>query len=73
MLVHHWNEMFHDIVFSSYQSKKPLSIKDSSMAMLPELNAALPFIHALSGCDTTSAMFGIGKTTIFKKFKGWTN
>lgn len=29
----------------------------------------LPFIHAISGCDTTSRMFGIGKGAAYKKFK----
>jgi hypothetical protein len=26
----------------------------------------LPAAHALSGCDTTSSMFGIGKRTVYK-------
>jgi hypothetical protein len=28
----------------------------------------LPFVHAISGCDTTSRMFGIEKSTLFKRF-----
>ena len=27
----------------------------------------LPAIHAMSGCDTTSKLFGIGKSTVMKK------
>ena len=29
----------------------------------------LLFMHALSGCDTTSRLYGIGKGTILKKLK----
>ena len=29
----------------------------------------LPAIHAVTGCDTTSAMFGVGKVKILKKLK----
>lgn len=35
-----------------------------------ELCEQLPFIHAFSGCDTTSSMFGIGKGTSFRKLIG---
>ena len=70
MLVHHWKEELHDILFCAKQSKKSWSIKGSSMAMPTNVKDVLTFIHAFSGCDTTSALFGIGKATIFKKFKG---
>ncbi len=26
----------------------------------------LPAVHALTGCDTTSSFYGIGKRTVFK-------
>lgn len=29
----------------------------------------LPFIHAMTGCDTTSRLFGIGKPFALKKIK----
>ena len=29
----------------------------------------LPFMHAWSGCDTTSATYGHGKATLLKKMK----
>jgi 5'-3' exonuclease len=29
----------------------------------------LPAVHALTGCDTTSAIFGIGKKSVFKLIK----
>ena len=70
MLVHHWEDKLHDIVFCATQSKKSWSIKDSATDMTPDVKAVLPFIHSFSGCNTTSALFGIGKATVLKKFKG---
>ena len=29
----------------------------------------LPAVHALTGCDSTSSLFGIGKKSVFKLFK----
>ena len=70
MLVHHWNDLLKDILFCSHQSRKSWSIRESSKMLSPEVKSVLPFIHAFSGCDTTSAMFGIGKCTVLKKFIG---
>ena len=28
---------------------------------------SLPFLHAFTGCDTTSRIFGIGKKTVLKR------
>ena len=37
---------------------------------LPEIICrVLPAVHALSGCDTTSSLFGIGKKSVFKVLK----
>ena len=33
------------------------------------LTSILPVIHAVSGCDTTSRIFGLGKRGVLKKFK----
>ena len=33
----------------------------------PEICSQLLFIHAFTGCDSTSRIFGIGKKTAFKK------
>ena len=32
-----------------------------------EVCKSLPFLHAITGCDTTSSLFSIGKLTAFKK------
>ena len=31
----------------------------------PFLSMALPMLHALSGCDTTSSLYYLGKNTVF--------
>ena len=64
MLIRHWNDSMQEIVFNSPQAKKSWSIKESSMALTPEWNNLMTFIHAVSGCDTTSAVFGLGKCMI---------
>ena len=70
MLVHHWRDALYDVLFCSNQSKKCWSIKESSLSMSRDVKSVLPFIHAFSGCDSTSALYGIGKATLLKKFKG---
>ena len=32
----------------------------------PTFSSILPAVHALTGCDSTSALFGIGKKSVFK-------
>ena len=70
MLVHHWNPTMHEIIFCSHQSRKSWSVKESALALSPDIKASLLLIHAFSGCDTTSALYGISKATVLKKFKG---
>ena len=40
-----------------------------TMKSLGSLSELLPVIHAISGCDTTSRPFGLGKRSVFQKFK----
>ena len=70
MLLHHWHEDLNDIIFTSECSKKSWSVKECVKSLSPGVKSVLPFIHALSGSDSTSAIFGIGKPTVLKKFKG---
>ena len=46
--------------------KHLISINDCKQALGAEMCRLLPFVHAMSGCDTTSAMFGMGKVKHFK-------
>ncbi len=34
-----------------------------------EISKNLPSIHAITGCDTTSAIFGVGKVKVLEKLK----
>ena len=63
----------HDILFIPHlkkSSKKKLRIwpiKEVRTALGPELCKHLLFIHAFSGCDTTSRPYGMGKASVVKK------
>ena len=39
---------------------------DITLAIGPLVCNILPAVHALTGCDTTSSFFGIGKKTVYK-------
>ena len=45
------------------------NIKWLQQALGPDTCQLLPFVHAISGCDTTSRLFGIGKGVPLKKLK----
>lgn len=49
-------------------SRSTVDIK-ASMEKNKELACDLPAAHVLSGCDSTSYMWGIGKMTVIKKLK----
>ena len=70
MLLFYWDHHLKDIGFTSEQSKKSRSIGESVEALLPELKSVLLCLHAFSGSDSTSAIYGLGKTGIFRKLKG---
>ena len=42
---------------------RDIPIHDISTRLGPSVSRALPFFHALSGCDTTSQLLGCGKKT----------
>ncbi|WAR04124.1 hypothetical protein MAR_019493 [Mya arenaria] len=44
-------------------------IRKATALFEKDLCTALPLLHALTGCDTTSRMFGIGKPAMLKLFK----
>ena len=58
--------LYHDIIFMPQKSspkKVNLSIKSILKSLKTDLTENLLFIHALTGCDTTSHLQGIGKGT----------
>jgi len=46
---------------------KVWSIHQTKILLGPDVCRLLPFVHAITGCDTTSRMFGIGKAVALRK------
>jgi len=76
LLVHHFRPHMADVFMLS---EKSVRSKACSVVMPvhricarigPVVASALPLIHAISGCDTTSAMYGHGKASVFRKIAG---
>ncbi|CAB4029738.1 Hypothetical predicted protein [Paramuricea clavata] len=69
LLMYHWNANMADIYFHSEvkRSKKGLKVwkvQDLVNKAGKVVTSHLLFIHAWSGCDTTSATYGHGKTSL---------
>ena len=72
LLIYHWNSDMADVYLQSNVKKsqnKIWKIRDLVTKVGGVVKAHLLFIHAWSGCDTTSATFGQGKTLLLKKIK----
>ena len=67
ILLHHCCDDLHDIFMST--KKGIVSIKNVIAALDDDLQKCLLFSHAISGCDTVSATFSIGKLKAFRKLK----
>ena len=72
MLLFHWRDHMSDIMFlsegrKSNALKKCINIGSLQQKLGHKICHAILVLHALGGCDTTSAIFGIGKATILKK------
>ncbi|KAK3105425.1 hypothetical protein FSP39_024991 [Pinctada imbricata] len=72
LLLHHLTQnLAHDIYFySDKQTKNDLKIWDlrkTRSALGVDVCSCLAFLHALTGCDTTSRIYGIGKHQALKK------
>ena len=66
LLLYHWNTPMEDIHFRSTKSNSTWSIRECLKNILPELHPHLLFMHAFTGCDTTSSIFEKGKQKIVK-------
>lgn len=75
LLIYHWKQDMADIYFQSEAKKSrkkgliAWKIRDLVSKTGEVVTTHLLFIHAWSGCDTTSATFGQGKTSLLKKMK----
>ncbi|CAC5420536.1 unnamed protein product [Mytilus coruscus] len=72
LLCYHMNFCHHNIIFQSEmkQSTKKFKVwdlKKTKNVLGEEFRKVLPFVHSISGCDTTSRLFGIGKGQAVKK------
>lgn len=67
----HWKKNFADVFFltETKKSKKNWKISDFIIYAGQLVIENILFLHAWSGCDTTLATFGQGKTAILKKLK----
>jgi hypothetical protein len=66
MLLYHWNDSLCNVYFFQERGKKCWSIRQAQQ-QLSSIKQHLLFIHAWSGCDSTSAIMGKGKPSIFKQ------
>ena len=75
LLAHHLKDNMSDITLISETKKarKPVKKRVSIRALQKKLGVIvcqqLLTIHALGGCDTTSALYGVGKATVYKRIK----
>jgi hypothetical protein len=68
LLLYHWEETLDDIFVIQDLAQKSWSVK-MLQSKIEGLKKHLLFIHAWSGTDTTSFIFGKGKATILKTLK----
>ena len=66
LLVHHADTAVRKLYMK--MSKQSVCITTLKKKMDPSLSEALLFLHAISGCDTTSRPHGIGKVSVLKKY-----
>ena len=69
LLMYHWKQKMADIYFLSEVKKNMMvwKICDLVTKAGEVITSHLLFLHAWTGCDTTSATFGHGKTSMLKK------
>ena len=68
MLLYHWRDELGELIFYQQTPNKGWKIKECCEAIDPNREHIL-FAHAWSGCDTTSAPFGKGKSSVWNLIK----
>ncbi|CAC5392563.1 unnamed protein product [Mytilus coruscus] len=71
LLLFHAEENSKPLVFQSdkIRKSKVRDIKKPKALLGNEIVHVLPFIHAITGCDTTSRLYGIGKNAGLKRLR----
>ncbi|CAG2245843.1 unnamed protein product [Mytilus edulis] len=54
---------------SAMKNSKVWNIQKTQQVLGEDVCHQLPFVHAITGCDTTSRLHGIGKPAVLKKIK----
>jgi hypothetical protein len=68
LLQHHFSLSNHEAIYLQTTTKL-IDVSILKKEMDPDLSHSLLFIHALSGCDTTSKPYGIGKMSAMSKYR----
>ena len=53
-------------ITSTSDLRRFIAVHSICHSVSPTFSSILPAVHALTGCDSTSALFGIGKKSVFK-------
>ena len=69
LLLHYMQQANKDLYFRSDKANadKLYHINELKIVLGEELCSQLLFLHAYTGCDTTSKIFGVGKKSVFHK------
>ena len=68
LLVYHWKQSMATVYFKSEMKKMMWTVQDLISNAGELIKSHILFIHAWSGCDMTSATFGLGKTFLLNRF-----
>ena len=70
LLLYYAEEDGEDLYFRSDKNKEKKNVYDIKLLkrlISDDICSDLLFVHAFSGCDTTSRIFGVGKKSVFNK------
>ncbi|KAK3103736.1 hypothetical protein FSP39_021463 [Pinctada imbricata] len=72
LLIHYANNTGYPIYMQSSgsnSSQKKWNVDETAKSIGEDMCRVLPVMHAITGCDTTSRPFGVGKGKAFKEFR----
>ena len=67
LLLFHWSKETAPILFHSEKPENIWSVSLASGRIQEELSSHLLFLHAWTGCDTTSVVYDVEKVSLVKK------
>ena len=69
LLIYHYKDGMNDVYFHSDKACKTWEIGQIVTNIGPVMQHHLLFLHAWTGCDSTSAIYGHGKTSLIRKLE----